>query len=159
MADSGTVPVDAVRLHGIEERHERMANGELRFRLMAGDGSGYIRTIASDAGGWQNSHYHKMILETYIVQSGWAGFVELVDGDTVWLVLRSGDVYTTQPYVAHNVYLPANTVLHTVKHGDTTAEADWHGSPELDTLTKSVAESEVLQRGKGSSETRDRSAR
>jgi mannose-6-phosphate isomerase-like protein (cupin superfamily) len=131
---------------GITTSHERMANNELRYRLTAADGSGYIRTVASGEGAWQNSHFHRTLLETYIVQSGWVALVELVDGALSWAILESGDVFTTTPLTPHNVYMPGNAVLHTVKHGSSTDEVDWHASPELDYLTKGLDESEIRSR-------------
>lgn len=129
---------------GITTNHERMTNDELRFRLTAADGSGYIRTVASNPGTWQNSHFHKELLETYIVQSGWAALVELVDGALRWTILEQGDVFTTTLWTPHNLYMPANSVMHTVKHGSVSTGVDWHPSPELDTMTKGLSESQVL---------------
>ena len=136
----------ATRSEGIRTRHERMANGEVRFRLLAGDGSAYIRTIAGRDGAWQNSHYHKSVVETYIVQRGWAALVELAGDQPVWHILRSGDVFTTKPNVSHNIYMPPGSALHTVKHGSGEQD-DWHPCPKLDVLTKSLSEPEILSQG------------
>ena len=127
---------------GIGTKHEKTASGEFRFRLVAGDGSSYVRTIASDAGGWQHSHYHRSIVETYIVQAGWIALVEYQQSNLTWHILSANEVYTTTTGVAHNVYLPAGTVLHTVKHGDGGAK-DWHAHDELDKLTRSLNESSI----------------
>jgi mannose-6-phosphate isomerase-like protein (cupin superfamily) len=132
----------AVQAEGIRTRHERMDNGEFRFRLLAGDGSAYIRTVAGPAGAWQNSHYHNEVRETYIVQRGWAALVELVDGAVVWHMLAPGDVCTTRPLVPHNLYLPAGAATHTVKHGRGQPD-DWHPCPELDALVKPLSEDAV----------------
>ena len=131
---------------GITTRHERMANNELRYRLTATDGSGYIRTVASCTGTWQNSHFHKELLETYIVQSGWAGLVELVDGVLRWAILEPGDVFTTTPGTPHNLYMSGSTVMHTVKHGSVSNGVDWYASPKLDTMTKGLNESQILSK-------------
>lgn len=96
---------------GITTHHEAMSNGEFRFRLRADDGSAYVRTVASDRGSWQQSHFHHAILETYIVQAGWAALVEYSEGGAIWHILNAGDVRTTVPYVPHNVYLPAKAVI------------------------------------------------
>lgn len=127
---------------GIETRHQCMDNGEFRFRLVAGDGSAYIRTVAGSRGAWQRSHYHNNLLETYIVQDGWIALVELVDDAPRHHILVPGTVFTTKPGVAHNVYMPAGAVTHTVKHG-ADGDADWHASPELDSLTRHVPEAEL----------------
>lgn len=131
--------------HGISARHEQMENGELRFRLVADDGSSYIRTVATGTGGWQNSHYHKTVLETYIAQEGRTLLIELVDGNLVWNTLNPGDVYTTRPYVPHNIYLPADAILHTVKHGEAGDGPDWHPAPELDAQTKGLSEEDIAR--------------
>jgi hypothetical protein len=62
---------EAERQHGIVANHTRMPNGELRFRLNASDGTGYVRTESVPGGNWQISHYHRELRETYIVQKGW----------------------------------------------------------------------------------------
>lgn len=65
-----------VESDGTTVNKEVMDNGEVRTRLISADNSAYIRTEASDNGGWQNSHYHLEHEETYIVQKGWVGFAE-----------------------------------------------------------------------------------
>ena len=95
-----------------------MPTGELRFRLKHDDGTAYIRTEATDRGGWQNSHYHRTVRETYIVQRGKMAFAELVDGALRVRIFGPNEICTTEPNVAHNVYLYCNSVIHTVKHGE-----------------------------------------
>lgn len=46
---------------------------------------------------------------------------------------NENDIVTTQPELPHNVYLPANAVIHTVKYGYARGK-DWHESPGLDEL-------------------------
>lgn len=112
----------AEREFGISTRHHRMDNSERRFRLLKDDGTAYIRTEAGEESGWQNSHFHKAVRETYIVQTGWVAFAELVSSELVLRLLHPGDIVTTQPEVVHNVYLSSDAVIHTVKHG--VAEGD-----------------------------------
>jgi hypothetical protein len=107
----------ASRDFGITTKHHEMDNGERRFRLLKNDGTAYIRTEAIASSGWQNSHFHKAVRETYIVQTGWVAFAELISSELVIRVLEPGDVVTTQPMVVHNVYLSGDAVIHTVKHG------------------------------------------
>jgi hypothetical protein len=107
----------ASRDFGIATKHHEMDNGERRFRLLKNDGTAYIRTEAIASSGWQNSHFHKAVRETYIVQAGWVAFAELISSELVIRVLEPGDVVTTQPMVVHNVYLSGDAVIHTVKHG------------------------------------------
>jgi len=112
----------ANREFGITTRHHEMDNGERRLRLLKDDGTAYIRTEAVEESGWQNSHFHKTVRETYIVQTGWVAFAELVSSELVLRLLHPGDIVTTQPEVVHNVYLSSDAVIHTVKHG--VAEGD-----------------------------------
>lgn len=136
---------DAEKLHGITCPHEQMPNGELRFRLVSSDGSAYIKTVASPVGGWQNSHYHENIYETYIVQSGWMAFASLRDECLIIEKYNQGDVVTTKCNEPHNVYLPANAVIHTVKHGFSKVR-DWLPVPDLDRQTKNLTEKDLLAR-------------
>ncbi|CCB67448.1 hypothetical protein [Hyphomicrobium sp. MC1] len=108
--------------HGIFTLHHQMPNNELRFRLKKVDGTAYIRTEASTQGGWQESHYHKEVRETYIVQKGWIAYAEQKGPTPRISIFREGELFTTQPGVVHNVYMPAHSVIHTVKHGNCTCE-------------------------------------
>lgn len=138
------ISADLAAKRGVSASHSKMDNGELRYRLMAADGSAYVRTEASSVGGWQNSHYHKAVLETYIVQKGWAALVELERGELCWQVMKPGDVYTTRPEVSHNVYLPAAAVIHVIKHGGTGTGGDWFSDEVLDSKTKHLPEVKIL---------------
>lgn len=141
-------PEDGENLYGITCEHSKMDNGELRFRLKKNDGTAYIRTEASEMGGWQNSHYHKEVKETYIVQSGWIGYVEL-EGDTIlYHVYKVDETFTTRPEIVHNVYMPAHSVIHTVKHGNSKNEMRLENdrSRHLDEEVKGLSENDLLQR-------------
>lgn len=134
---------DQAAAYGVTSSHNRMDNGELRYRLVSTDGSAYVRVEASAEGGWQNSHYHKAVLETYIIQKEWAAFVELSDDTLNWRIMRPGDVYTTRREISHNIYLPANAVIHVVKHGATDVGNDWYSDEVLDSKTKHLSEQEL----------------
>jgi hypothetical protein len=134
---------DEAKQKGVTTRHQRMPNGEARYRLVSGNGPSYILTVASDVGSWQNSHFHQRTLETHIVQEGWVAYVEQHPTQTTWTILRKGDIRTAPINVPHNIYLSAGAVLHTVKHGDVTSEPDWHASEDLDRITKCVPEDEI----------------
>lgn len=110
-------PEKASTDHGVTTGHNRMPNGELRFRLIKADGTAYIRTEADDTGGWQESHYHKFVQETYIVQKGWVAFAQYENKRFTLEIFVEGQSFTTQPYIAHNVYMPGKSIIHTVKHG------------------------------------------
>lgn len=135
---------------GITCNHEVMPNGESRNRMnfQNGDvaGNAYILTSREhcDDGGWQNSHYHKWVLETYIVQKEWMASAILdFTGALMVTVHEAGDVFTTELGQDHNVYLPSGAVIHTVKHGKTDGGPDWHASPKLDALTKHLSETDI----------------
>lgn len=106
--------------YGIVIRHGKMStNGELRFRLESKfDGSAYIRTQTTpQSKGWQNSHFHKKLIETYIVEKGWIGYVERTGDSPNFYKYVEGEVFSTSPGIVHNIYMPENSVIHTVKHG------------------------------------------
>lgn len=134
-------PQDAL-LEGIQTHHEQMDNGEKRFRLMATDGTGYCRTVLPSESVWQNSHYHRQAQELYIVQEGWLLFAELLPDGIQYRIYRAGEYFVTSPMTAHNLYAGDNTVLHTVKFGQTVPE-DWFPSPELDRETKDLNVSDM----------------
>lgn len=149
MTDERTISDEkAKRTFGIVPNHRVMPNGELRFSLRAADGNAYIRTQTKE-GGWQNSHSHQHCRETYIVERGWMGFATL-DGDrsAKIVIYEVGAVFTTHPLIPHNVYLPADAIIHTVKHQAAGADRDWDASKELDGKTHPLNEMSILERGK-----------
>ena len=64
---------------GVWTHHSEMPDGELRFRLKHDDGTAYSRTEATVGGGWQKSHSHRTVRETYITQRGRMALAELID--------------------------------------------------------------------------------
>lgn len=130
-------------VHGIRTNHEQMPNGECRFRLTCSDGNDYIRTVAGPAGGWQKAHFHSALRETYVVASGWMAIAEDASSEVTLSVYWPGDVVTTKLAIIHNVYLPPDAVIHTVKHGSTSA-GDWHESPAFTLRTTSLSERDIL---------------
>jgi hypothetical protein len=127
---------EEARSFGIETRHDLMDNGERKFRLNCTvDGSSYCRTVASEKGAWQNSHFHKSVSEFYAVQSGWIVYAEKKVGELKLQLLREGENVFFEPLVHHNIYLSSNSVIHTIKYGEH-LDIDWFPSPELDKLTK-----------------------
>jgi mannose-6-phosphate isomerase-like protein (cupin superfamily) len=136
---------EQARTKGVSTEHNEMPSGELRFRLKHEDGTAYSRTEASASGGWQNSHYHRTVRETYIVQRGRLAFAELVDGALKLRIFGPNEICTTEPNVSHNVYLFRNSVIHTVKHGEAGDHADWHASPTLDAKTRDLDEAEIMR--------------
>jgi uncharacterized cupin superfamily protein len=136
---------DEANLLGIFTNHELMENGEKRFRLNAPDGSAYIRTEASATGSWQNSHFHSSIHEMCIIQSGWAIFVEEIDGEVKFRRFEKGDYFVARAGIPHNLYASGGTVTHTVKFGDI-EKSDWNAYPSLDEVTKCLSEKEALDK-------------
>ena len=143
--DSGTPisPERAASEYGVSSKHERMPNGELRFRLLSDSGDGYARTVASPESGWQNSHSHQTLKETYIVQKQWMIIVSLREGSLIFAHLGLGELLTVEPNIPHTVYLPDGAVVHTVKHGATHCK-DWNACPELDDMIAGMSESGAL---------------
>lgn len=140
---------EANERHGVTCRHGKMPSGELRFRLLKDDGTAYIRTESPPQGGWQNSHFHNKVRETYIVQQGWIGYAELVGDEARYYVYRAGSLFTTQPFVIHNVYLPADSVIHTVKHGEGRGEQRLEDdrTDRFTASTKEISEDVLLKLG------------
>ncbi|MEX0802432.1 MAG: hypothetical protein WD688_03815 [Candidatus Binatia bacterium] len=140
---------------GIYTVHHQMDNLELRFRLKKTDGTAYIRTESSAVGGWQESHYHNKVRETYIVQKGWIGYAELTKNGPGISIFCEGELFTTQPGVIHNVFMPANAVIHTVKHGDCTSDdRNTAGTSDFNSYcTNLKSEKEILDRDSRTSRT------
>lgn len=141
---------EAAANYGISTNHEKMKNGEIRFRLVSNDGSAYIRTHADSnnrnrKSGWQNAHYHKKVKEIYVVQSGLMIFCSKENGETTYQSLVTGEVIATEPYIPHNVFLQENSIIHTIKC-TSGAEPDWYPDPELDAESKALSEEEAMRK-------------
>lgn len=137
----------AKQTFGISTMHERMDNGELRFRLRHNAGSAYCRTEASASSGWQRSHYHRHVRETYVVEKGWMAFADLRGEELNVRIFKPGEVFTTEAGVVHNVYLPPDAVIHTVKHGEGNGEdRETDGdAAAFDMLTGALATPEAVR--------------
>lgn len=132
---------------GVSTKHERMENGERRFRLIHADGTAYVRTEApSTSPTWQKAHFHNHVMETYLVESGSMVLVEMNGEQLKWHEFRAGEIVTTRPGVAHNVILSACSVIHTVKHGTALGGADWHEVPDLTKTLTPVSFDEAIKR-------------
>lgn len=137
-------PEEAKDKFGVFTRHHELEpGGEKRFRIYKNDGTGYIRTDRSEVKGkWQEGHWHDKIMETYIVQCEWIGFVELIEGTLKVQVLKEGAIVTTKPGISHNVYMPNGAVIHTVKHGIGEGE-DRIPDKNITQMTEGLSESEI----------------
>ena len=134
---------------------EVMPNGERRIRFRAPDDTAYIRTEAGADGGWQNAHFHKGVRETYIVQSGTMIFATIMpDGSYGIVVYKPGEVVSSEPGTAHNVFLPTGAVIHTVKHGVAVGNPDkgaadwWPADDGFDRWTKNLSERMAFEMAK-----------
>ena len=134
MKEIGT---NELKEYGINIKCNIMDNEEKRFRLIGSDGSSYIRTEASNDSGWQNSHYHTVIKELYLVQKGTIIFVELINNKINIKKYNEGEFCISEPMIPHNVYMFPNTITHTIKFGDC-SKADWNECKELDELVKEI---------------------
>lgn len=130
--------------YGIKNSHEIMSNGELRFRLLSDDGSSYIKTISGSKGAWQNSHYHKITKEIYIIQQGWMVLASLINNDILIKIYYPNDIISTEPNIVHNVYLSKNTITHTIKYGIPNKN-DWFPDKEFTVRTKKLSEKDILK--------------
>ena len=130
---------------GITTRHERMDNGELRFRLCGADGTSYIRTEAGTESGWQNSHLHRHVHELNVVQQGAMVVVEARQEGLTILVIRAGDSYLCPLNLPHNCYLLPGSVVHTVKYGKDLPPTDWVACPQLDPLCRGLDIAALLE--------------
>lgn len=127
--------------------YEQMDNGESKYKMIADDGSYYCRTAASREGAWQNSHLHLHVTEHYLVQTGWIAYATYEGQSILHLrIVTEGHHIVVHPGIHHNLYMSAGSVIHTIKYGMNTA-SDWTASPELDRLTQSLSEYEILQKG------------
>ncbi len=134
---------------GVFANHERMGNGELRFRLMGTDGNGYVRTVAPPGGGWQNSHSHREFRELYVVERGWMAVATPgARGEPQLAVYLSGQHYLTELDEVHNIYLSDATVIHTVKFGAPGSETSWIPNEEFTRKTQLISEEQILRAGR-----------
>jgi mannose-6-phosphate isomerase-like protein (cupin superfamily) len=131
---------------GIATNYERMENGEVRFRLVGSDGNGYVLTIASESGGWQNSHSHSSFQEMYIVESKWMALATAnpSGGMPCIQILTEGKSVIIPLGQVHNVYLPSKAVVHTVKFGNRNPNPGWEKSRWFDEQTKCLSERQIL---------------
>lgn len=140
---------EALPAFGVLLNHERMDNGQLRFRLTGADNSSYIRCENRGGPAWENAHLHSALQELVLVQRGRVIFVELTGQTPVFRLLCQGDFVTTTPGVAHTEWLDRDTTVHTIKFGDC-ASPDWISSPQLDALTHPLSGEEALALAGGS---------
>jgi hypothetical protein len=104
--------------HKINTFHTKEKDYELRFRLIkGGEETSYIRT-ESLKDHWQEAHLHRQLQETYIVQRGWIGYAEKHGMGRSLKKYGAGEIFTVPSNMVHNIFMPKDSVIHTVKHGE-----------------------------------------
>jgi hypothetical protein len=133
---------------GITCPHELMENGELRFRLFGQDGNGYVRTVASSNGGWQNAHSHTAFRELYLVETGWMALATASREPNVAeiSVYQAGETFVTTLGLVHNVYLSANATIHTIKFGIRGPQPKWEPALWFNDQTNHLSEADIRDR-------------
>ena len=120
---------------GITQRANEMSTGEYRYHWSMNDGSGFICSIASSEGLWQNAHYHKYAREIIVVQAGVVGYITK-SYDTPSVVLYHKDEsFTVEPFMHHNIYMFPNSMTNTIKFS-VNEDEDWYPDSELDVWCK-----------------------
>jgi oxalate decarboxylase/phosphoglucose isomerase-like protein (cupin superfamily) len=136
----------------VELTHERMENGELRFRLFGDDLNGYIRTVATSKGGWQKSHVHTEFKEFYLVEFGWMAMaIPAPDGAPILKIYEEGQSCFSPPGQTHNIYLSADSVIHTIKFGVRKRGPRFEPRPDFDAMTTHLTEDQIRNGGRRNS--------
>lgn len=137
---------DAEKKHKIFTRHHEMDNGELRFRLLRDDGIGCAITEAGSKGFWQESHFHKSVKETYIIQKGWVACAKLQNEKCKIQIFKEDEIFTIEPEVSHNLYLSKGAVIYTIKHGapQKNNRAVNNEAKKLDKTVQGLGEEQIL---------------
>jgi hypothetical protein len=132
---------------GITCPHELMENGELRFRLFGQDGNGYVRTVASSSGGWQNGHSHTAFRELYLVETEWMALAIATRESNVAeiSIYEAGETFVTPMGLVHNVYLPANATIHTIKFGIRGPQPQWEPALWFNEQTNHLSEADIRE--------------
>ena len=96
-------------------------------------------------GAWQESHYHKEIFETYIVEIGSIVLAtDKLQKPVSFIKLLPGAIYTITPLEIHNIYMSPHSVIHTVKHNTKSETGDWHAAPQFDQVAN-INEDEIAK--------------
>lgn len=128
------ISIRKARKYGLKMNSSLMENGEKRFRLICTkDKTAYGRTEGGKKGYWQNSHYHKNMSELYVVQNGKILFAKYRDNQLEIIEVDQNGICTAEPNVPHNVYMYPDTVIHTIKYGET-EDYDWIPFEKLDNI-------------------------
>lgn len=118
--------------------------GQTRGRVAHESGCVAGMIVAGEDGGWQNAHHSVYPDEVAAVHEGWIAIAVPSSGGVRVQIFRKGESLTMSPNFPHNTYMSANTVLLYLKFGDV-RDGDWVADPELDRLTKSLSEADILR--------------
>lgn len=135
---------EALNIYGIRDAHEHVGSDELRFRLRSDDQSSYVRTVATESH-WQGAHHHRETDETYIVQNLWMAIATERRRRITINRFKAGSVLFVTRNEHHDVFLPKNAVIHTIKQGGS-LENDRFESPVLRKRTIEITESQIAKR-------------
>lgn len=150
-ATAKDLTIEECTAQGIVFPSALMVNGEYRFRCRDQKGGwSYIMTkMLENESNWQNSHFHKGLTETYIVQKGWIGFASKREGEEMTMrIFKAGEMISIEPYRFHNIYMSPGSVTHTIKHGDCSVANDWFENLPLDSLVKHLTETDIIKLAK-----------
>lgn len=127
-----------------------MDNGQTRRRVRMGDVAVTITT--TEVAGWEESHLHRGLRESYTVIKGRMGFsFESLeeDGERGVMLLEPGDTVSSNPGAAHNVYLYAGTTIGVFVYGEPVGNPDkkgndwWPAQDDFDAWSKSLSEADI----------------
>ncbi len=121
---------------------EYMPNGEKRGRLKISNKLVFSYTSTQKDHGWQNAHYHKYAVETYLVIKGKI-LVAIKNGNMIkFKQLKPGRRITIPPRVKHNIHVGKNTLFYVSKKSKEDLEDDWYSANKLDTYSKEIKHAE-----------------
>lgn len=126
---------------------QAMENGEFRTRMTCENISNpfsYIRVEMPEKmeGGWQNAHYHRFTIETWLIEKGYQIIIEEIENsEPQIIVMRPGDIYSSSINRRHNCYVSSGAITHTIKTtiaNHTDFKDDWIFAQELDEYSKKL---------------------
>ncbi len=116
---------------------EKMPNTELRYRFKIDEDTIYSITKSGDKLQWQNSHFHKLCNEVYVVQSGKILMVTKIDDKISKKIAKEGEVILIKKNVAHNLFLDKGTEICVLKYGKIEGD-DWYSDKKLDEMCGNI---------------------
>ncbi len=127
-----------------------MPNGQTRRRVRMGDVA--ITITTTTVAGWEDSHFHKGLRESYTVIEGCMAFAyESTEEDDQrgLIILGPGDSVSSDINNPHNVYLYAGTTIGVFVYGEPLGNPDskgndwWPAEDGFDAWSKGLDEAEI----------------